>query len=101
MAAHPLQYFEGHPFLTRDAALYLVQAGVALVGIDSLNIDDTGDLARPVHSRLQDRIAVQVGGQMICIEQIALHRRWFARRRSASLLQLIGVPESRCDLFAL
>jgi arylformamidase len=46
------QYFEGHPFLTRDAALYLVQAGVALVGIDSLNIDDTGDLTRPVHSIL-------------------------------------------------
>src|SRR5260370_42427603 len=45
-------YFEGHPFLTRDAAEYLVEAGVALVGIDSLNIDDTGDLTRPVHSLL-------------------------------------------------
>jgi kynurenine formamidase len=46
------QYFEGHPFLTREAAEYLVEAGVALVGIDSLNIDDTGDLTRPVHSCL-------------------------------------------------
>lgn len=46
------QYFEGHPYLTRDAADYLVEAGAALVGIDSLNIDDTGDLGRPVHSRL-------------------------------------------------
>jgi arylformamidase len=46
------QYFEGHPFLTRDAAEYLLEAGVALVGIDSLNIDDTGDLSRPVHSLL-------------------------------------------------
>jgi kynurenine formamidase len=46
------QYFEGHPFLTRDAAEYLTRAGAALVGIDSLNIDDTGDLARPVHSLL-------------------------------------------------
>jgi kynurenine formamidase len=46
------QYFEGHPFLTRDAAEYLVDAGVALVGIDSLNIDDTADLTRPVHSAL-------------------------------------------------
>lgn len=46
------QYFEGHPFLTRDAAEYLVEAGVALVGIDSLNIDDTSDLTRPVHSLL-------------------------------------------------
>jgi arylformamidase len=46
------QYFEGHPFLTKDAAEYLVQVGAALVGIDSLNIDDTGDLTRPVHSIL-------------------------------------------------
>jgi kynurenine formamidase len=46
------QYFEGHPFLTRDAAEYLLEAGVALVGIDSLNIDDTCDLSRPVHSLL-------------------------------------------------
>jgi arylformamidase len=46
------QYFEGHPFLTRDAAEYLLEAGVAIVGIDSLNIDDTGDLRRPVHSLL-------------------------------------------------
>jgi kynurenine formamidase len=46
------QYFEGHPFLTRDAAEYLAEAGVALVGIDSLNIDETADLARPVHSIL-------------------------------------------------
>jgi arylformamidase len=46
------RYFEGHPFLTRDAAEYLVRSGAALVGIDSLNIDDTADLARPVHSVL-------------------------------------------------
>lgn len=45
-------YFEGHPFLTKDAALYLRDAGAALVGIDSLNIDDTADGHRPVHSIL-------------------------------------------------
>src|SRR5262249_32256302 len=46
------RYFEGHPFLTRDIAEYLVQAGAALVGIDSLNIDDIDDLTRPVHTAL-------------------------------------------------
>jgi len=46
------QYFEGHPFLTGEAAEYLVQAGAALVGIDSLNIDDTADMSRPVHTTL-------------------------------------------------
>src|SRR6188474_1638129 len=46
------QYFEGHPFLTRETAELLAAAGAALVGIDSLNIDDTADLARPAHSLL-------------------------------------------------
>ena len=46
------RYFEGHPFLTGEAAEVLVRAGAALVGIDSLNIDDTSDLSRPVHSLL-------------------------------------------------
>lgn len=46
------QYFEGHPFLTGGAAQYLREAGATMVGIDSLNIDDTADLARPVHSTL-------------------------------------------------
>jgi kynurenine formamidase len=46
------RYLSGHPFLTRDAAEYLVDGGVVLVGIDSLNIDDTGDPTRPVHSTL-------------------------------------------------
>ena len=46
------QYFEGHPYLTRDAAQYLVDSQVSLVGIDSYNIDDTADLARPAHSLL-------------------------------------------------
>jgi kynurenine formamidase len=45
-------YFEGHPYLTRDAAQRLVAARPALVGIDSLNIDDTGDGARSAHTLL-------------------------------------------------
>jgi kynurenine formamidase len=45
-------YFEGHPFLTADAATWLLERGAVLVGIDSLNIDDTADLSRPVHSTL-------------------------------------------------
>lgn len=45
-------YFEGHPYLTADAAQYLRDAGAALVGIDSLNIDDTADMSRPAHTIL-------------------------------------------------
>ena len=46
------RYFLGHPFLTAGAADLLVEAGAALVGIDSLNIDDTEDGRRPVHTEL-------------------------------------------------
>ena len=42
----------GHPFLTRQAAEALARGGAALVGIDSLNIDDTAGLERPAHSIL-------------------------------------------------
>jgi arylformamidase len=46
------QYFEGHTFLTKDAAEYLVEVGAAFVGIDTYNIDDTTDGKRPVHTAL-------------------------------------------------
>ncbi len=45
-------YGSGHPYLTAEAAAYLRDQGAALVGIDSLNIDDTADLYRPVHTTL-------------------------------------------------
>jgi kynurenine formamidase len=45
-------YTTGHPFLTRSAANYLVDARPAMVGIDSLNIDDTADRTRPAHTLL-------------------------------------------------
>jgi arylformamidase len=46
------RYFEGHPFLTERAAAHLVAEGALLVGIDSLNVDDTSGGERPVHSAL-------------------------------------------------
>ena len=45
-------YFEGHPFVSRGAAELLVARGAKLVGIDSLNIDDTKDGSRPAHTLL-------------------------------------------------
>jgi kynurenine formamidase len=46
------QYYEGHTFLTKDAAEFLVESGAAFVGIDTYNIDDITDGARPVHTTL-------------------------------------------------
>jgi kynurenine formamidase len=57
------QYFEGHPFLTRDAAQHLRDARASLVGIDSYNIDDTTDSSRPVHS-------VLLGGEIPIAEHL-------------------------------
>ena len=48
-------YFEGHPFLTERAAEWLAMAGAAIVGIDSLNIDDMTTGERPVHTTLLGR----------------------------------------------
>ena len=47
------EYAHGAPFLTEAGAKHLAEAGVAIVGIDSLNIDDTeSGGSRPAHSIL-------------------------------------------------
>jgi len=45
-------YFSENPFLTAECCERLVAAGVVFVGIDSLNIDDIADMARPAHTTL-------------------------------------------------
>jgi kynurenine formamidase len=45
-------YFESFPALTARVAQWLRDAGAALVGIDSHNIDCTDTGERPVHSAL-------------------------------------------------
>lgn len=40
------------PFLTAEATDWLVERGAALVGIDSVNIDDVADRTRPAHTGL-------------------------------------------------
>ena len=41
-----------HPYLTREAAEWLVRHEAALLGIDSQNVDDTADASRPAHTIL-------------------------------------------------
>ena len=57
------QYHCGNPFLTERAAQYLRDGGARLVGIDSLNIDDTTSNARPVHSTL-------LGAEILIVEHL-------------------------------
>lgn len=48
-----LRYGErAHPYLTADAVAWLVERRPALVGIDSVNIDDMADASRPAHTGL-------------------------------------------------
>ena len=45
-------YLSDNPFLTAAAAEWLVEAGAALIGIDSLNVDSLTDPARPAHTAI-------------------------------------------------
>jgi len=45
-------YLSDNPFLTASAAEFLVASGVALVGIDSLNVDSLEDPERPAHTAI-------------------------------------------------
>ena len=45
-------YLSDNPFLTGQAAAWLVEAGAALVGIDSLNVDSLTDPERPAHTAI-------------------------------------------------
>jgi len=57
-------YFDGHPFLTAEAATFLRRAGALLVGIDSHNIDDTRTKnSRPVHTIL-------LGAEILIVEHL-------------------------------
>jgi kynurenine formamidase len=46
-------YATGAPYLSAEAAAYLIKAGAVLVGIDSINVDDAEtSRERPAHSQL-------------------------------------------------
>lgn len=57
------KYYEGHPYLTGEAAEYLRDCGVRLVGIDSHNIDNTMGRSRPVHTTL-------LGADILIVEHL-------------------------------
>ena len=65
------EYGEGHPFLTSEAAAWLAEHGAALVGIDSVNIDDTADGSRPAHTTLL-RAGIPIVEHLTGLEQLPL-----------------------------
>jgi arylformamidase len=57
------KYYENHPYLTEEAAVYLKNCAVKLAGIDSHNIDDTAGKSRPVHTTL-------LGAEILIVEHL-------------------------------
>ncbi len=57
------QYADDAPFVTRAAAEFLLEAAPAMVGIDSVNLDDKGDGERPAHT-------VLLGAQIPVVEHL-------------------------------
>jgi len=45
-------YWDASPFLSADTAAALCERGIALLGVDFLNVDDVTDPRRPVHTQL-------------------------------------------------
>lgn len=62
-------YFENHPYLTEEAAIYLRDQKVKLVGIDSHNIDDTRTKSRPAHSILL-RAGILIAEHLTNLDQL-------------------------------
>jgi kynurenine formamidase len=72
-------YGTGAPFLTADLVAALVARRPALVGIDSVNIDDVDDGNRPAHSQL-------LGNGIAIVEHMT---------------NLAALPDRGCHFFAV
>ncbi len=59
---HRSAYQQDHVYLSHDAAVYLVQAGLKLVGFDYLSIDRFGSTEFPAHQALLGRGVIVVEG---------------------------------------
>ena len=62
----------GHPYLTADACELLVSGSAAIVGIDSVNIDDTSGGERVAHTALLGA-GIPVVEHLRGLEQLPLH----------------------------
>jgi arylformamidase len=70
-------YGRDNPFLTAAAVDLLVESGAAIVGIDSLNIDDPADLTRPAHSGLLGA-GIPICEHLTNLATIPVEGAWFS-----------------------
>jgi kynurenine formamidase len=69
-------YAENAPYLTGAAAQWLVEHDAALVGIDSVNIDDLTDPRRPAHTILL-AAEIPIVEHLTGLGQLPAHGAWF------------------------
>jgi kynurenine formamidase len=55
--------YDAYPFLSARVLDWLIESGAKLVGVDTLNIDDTRNPERPAHSRL-------LGSDILIVENL-------------------------------
>ena len=70
------RYGGPNPCLSADGAELLLERGVALAGIDSVNMDDMLDLSRPAHSLLL-RQGVPIVEHLTNLGEVAESGAWF------------------------
>jgi kynurenine formamidase len=44
------EQYQSYPFISKELIEYLIKSGVKLVGVDTVNIDNSKDLTRPAHT---------------------------------------------------
>lgn len=67
-----------YPFLSREAVVYLAKQGAKLVGVDTINIDNSRDFQRPAHSILLKQDTLIVENLTNLAELNGNHFRFFA-----------------------
>lgn len=90
--------YEKYPFLARAVIEELIARGAKLVGVDTLNIDDTRDPERPAHSRLLESDILIVENLRGLDALHGKHFRFFAvpiRARGAAAMPVRAFAEAR------
>ena len=82
---------DAHPFVTASAAAWLAENGAALVGIDSINIDDKTDGTRPAHTTLL-RAVIPIVEHLCGLDQLPPHGfRFFAAPLAVERMGTVSV----------
>jgi kynurenine formamidase len=89
-------YGSGHPYITAEAGQWLVENHATLVGIDSVNVDDTDGGERPVHTAL-------LGANIAIVEHLTGLDRLPIRgfRFHAAPLPIVGLGTSPVRAYAV